>query len=123
MPKYFQPKVLNAVMRVNQQTFMISSDCIDGEVSTKEIIFQTDIRIGREDKTFIALTRLSFSSCKGIFFVALGVQKHGEILAHGGESRSQHLIDGGTDHHEVSVLAGFTEQCISNRTAYTKYLN
>ena len=80
-------------------------------------MFQRDAFVGIKGEACVALGGFALSAGKGVFFAGYGMQKHGEIFAHGLIALPQQFIGIRAHHHPIAVFNGQTKQLIAHRAA------
>jgi len=98
----------------------VDSHCIDGEVATCKVIFESNRCIGLENKAMVAAPRLALGSRKGKFLVCLGMKKYREITANGSKASIDHGLRRGTDNEKIQVTAGSIKERVANGAAHAK---
>jgi hypothetical protein len=86
MPKASRSNIRFATMGIDELAVGPLSNGINGKISPAKIFGQCHSGVGVHNETLMARTSLSLGSCQGIFFLAVWVQKDGEIFADLGET-------------------------------------
>ena len=121
MAQYFGLQISLAVVRVKNVTSARpvcgSSYGIDSEVTPCQVFFQRDIGRGVHHKATVAHTALALGAGQRVFLVGLGVQKDGEVFAHGRKAARGHGFGCRANDHPVGVMKRTLQQAVAHGTA------
>ena len=101
---------------------LVHGDGVDREVSAPKILFERYVGCSVEDKTFVARSRLAFSSGEGVFLMRDGVKKDWKVGSYGLKAFFQHGFRRRAHHDPVSVARydvgiGFVKQGVADVAA------
>tara|TARA_B100000029_G_C17071852_1_gene777158 strand:- start:132 stop:413 length:282 start_codon:yes stop_codon:yes gene_type:complete len=80
---------------------------VDGEVATREVLFEGDLGAGKSPP---------LRSGKGVLFRGLGMKKDWKVPAYSLKASRLQFVARAAHDHPVSVLYGQAQQTIANRT-------
>ena len=81
MPQDTFFQVFKTAVRIDKAPVFLHRHRIDSEVAPQEILLQSDGRIGKKSKAFVAVSAFSLRPRKCVLFVRLRMQEHRKIIA------------------------------------------
>ena len=103
MPKHALREVFKAVMGIMQLSTLINGHCIDGEVSSEQILLKPHAGVGLKLKAMVANAGLSLCSGKCVLCLRLGVEEDWKVPPNGPETSQDHGLWCGPHHQKIMV--------------------
>ena len=99
-------QILLSAKRIDDCAVWILSHGINGQVAAHQVLFQRNVFIGMKAKSGITFGGFALGTGKGVFFVAVWMEKDGKILANRLIALSQHGLRICTDDYPIAVFDG-----------------
>ena len=112
MPQDSRLQVLAPAIGIDQRTVLIARHGVDGQIATRQVLFQGDRSGGIERETVVAGPHLALGSCNGVFVAGFRVKENGKVLAHLLVAQAKQVLGSRADHDPVPLADRKVQQRI-----------
>ena len=103
MPQHPRLEIGHAVAGIDEAAFGVPGDGVDGQITTLQIHFQRDVRIGVKHEARMPRCGLPLGPRQRILFAGFRMQEHRKILTNLAESHGKHVLASCADDTPVTL--------------------